>query len=220
MVNSKKDVTTIYIIRHGQSESNVYAQENPDKPASQFGEYGSALTQLGREQAAKLAKRLQDVDFAAIYSSDLTRAKETAEIIADGHSVPVVSNSTIRERFFGKHMTSIQKREIEKALETLNEEEKMAFRYFPHGESGYEVVERFKNFLKEIIAVNKNKTIAVVNHGNVMRSFLIHEGFAKYADLSSGAVANCGYFVIQTDGETFEVIKSYGINKNQTGSEE
>src|SRR5258708_4266787 len=98
-MNKKKyDGTTIVIVRHGESESNVYARENPNKPTSQFGESGSSLTQKGREQAQLLATRLADVPFSAVYSSDLKRAKETAEIIAQRHNLPVITDNTIRER--------------------------------------------------------------------------------------------------------------------------
>src|SRR5258708_26352091 len=100
MGKKKKDVTTIYVIRHGESESNVFAQDNPDKPASQFGELGSSLTQKGRNQALNVATHLKNVDIAAIYSSDLNRTRETAEIIAYAHHIPLITDPTIRDQFF------------------------------------------------------------------------------------------------------------------------
>src|SRR5579863_8723703 len=92
MIRKKRDVTTIYVVRHGESQSNVYARENPDKPASQFGTLGSSLTKKGREQASYIAKRLQNVHIDAIFSSDLARAKETAEIIASRRKVKIITN--------------------------------------------------------------------------------------------------------------------------------
>lgn len=215
MTKKKRYVTTIYVVRHGESESNIYAKEYPDKPASHFGEFGSSLTQKGRSQAQKVAKILQKESFAAIFSSDLARAKETAEIIAQEHNVTVTTNKIIRERFFGAHMSNVQKQEIEKALKELNEEEKFAFKYFPQGESGHDVVKRFKQFLQEIIPLYKNKKVLVVSHSYVMRSFLIHEKFAKFDDLRGGSIKNAGYFVIETDGEIFEIVERYGITRNR-----
>src|SRR5258708_76247 len=116
IMTKKRYVTTIYIVRHGESESNVYAREHPEKPASLFGEFGSSLTQKGHDQAQKLAHRLKNVHISAVLSSDLNRAKETAEIIALGHNLSVLPSRTIRERFFGEHMSATKKREIEKAL--------------------------------------------------------------------------------------------------------
>ncbi len=211
----KKEVTTLYVIRHGESESNVYAQENPDKPASHFGEFGSSLTQKGRDQAEKLAKRLLTVPFAAIFSSKLNRAKETAELIAKEHGLSVITTQVLRERFFGEPMSHTKKKEIEKALDLLTEEGKFAFKYFPNGESGHDVVKRFKNFLEEIIPVYKGKTIAIITHGYLMRSFLINVKFARYDELPSGSIKNGGYFVVKTDGKTFTISDRFGITRNR-----
>lgn len=215
MSKKKYDGTTIFIVRHGESESNVYARENPNKPASQFGELGSSLTQKGREQAQLLAEHLADIPFAAVYSSDLKRARETAEIIAQKHNLPVVTDSTIRERFFGEHMSSVKKREIEKALDTLGEQEKFSFRYFKNGENGHDVVRRFKRFLKSVISEHKNETIVIVSHGYVMRSFLIHEKYAKYDELLGGSIKNTGYFVAQPKRKTYIIIEKHGITKRK-----
>ena len=215
MIKKKRDVTTIYVVRHGESESNVYARENPDKPASHFGEFGSSLTQKGREQAQKLAQRLAHVQIDAIFSSKLNRAKETAEIIAQSHNLPIITNQVLRERFFGEPMSNVKKKEIEKALDKLTEEEKFAFKYFPNGENGHDVVKRFKEFLCEVIPTYQDKNILLVTHGYVMRSFLIYEKFAKYDELPSGCIKNGGYFVIESDGKTFAITDKYGITRNR-----
>ncbi len=215
MLKQNNDLTTIYVVRHGESESNVYAHENPNEPASHFGEFGSSLTQKGREQVDIIAQRLQKVQFSVFFSSHLSRAKETAEILAAKYNLPVITDQNIRERFFGEPMSNEKKREIEKALDILNEEEKFSFKYFPNGESGHDVVNRFKNFIKEIVPKYKNKTILLVSHGYVMRSFLISEGFAKYNELRGGTIKNAAYFVIKTDGKSFKIVDRHGITRNR-----
>ena len=220
MTKKQADVTTIYVVRHGESESNVYAIENPDKPASHYGELGSSLTEKGCEQAKSVAKHLKNVNFAAVYSSDLNRARETAGIIAHEHQLSVISDRTIRERYFGEHMSAIKKREIEQALDSLNEEQKFAFKYFENGESGYDVVRRFKKFLGEIVQLHKNKKIVVVSHGYIMRSFLIHEHYAKFDELLGGSIKNAGYFVAETDGKTYTVKEKHGIIRNRKFDDE
>ncbi len=219
-MSKKNDVTTIYVVRHGESESNVYAKENPDMPASHFGEFGSSLTQKGREQAEKLAYRLKKMDISAILSSDLNRAKETAEIIAHDHNLSVVTSRTLRERFFGEHMSAVKKREIEKALDTMSEEEKFAFKYFENGESGHDVVKRFKKFLEEVVQIYNNKTVVIVSHGYIMRSFLIHEKYAKYDELLGGSIKNAGYFVVQSNDKTFEITEKHGVIHNRKYDDE
>ncbi len=220
MTKKNHEVTTIYVVRHGESESNVFARENPDKPASHFGEFGSSLTLKGREQAEKLANRLKNIDISAILSSDLNRAEETAEIIAAEHKLSVITSRTLRERFFGEHMSAVKKREIEKAFDTMSEEEKFAFRYFENGESGHDVVKRFKNFLGEVVQIYNNKTIIVVSHGYIMRSFLIHEKYAKYDELLGGSIKNAGYFVVEADDKTFTITEKHGIIHNRKYDDE
>ncbi|HSX09734.1 MAG TPA: histidine phosphatase family protein [Candidatus Saccharimonadales bacterium] len=215
MHKNNEDVTTIYVVRHGESESNVYAHENPTKPASHYGEFGSSLTQIGRMQIYELAKRLQHVHFSAFYSSHLARAKESAEIIAANYNLPVKTDREIRERFFGEPMSNVKKKEIEEALKTLNEQEKFSFKYFPNGESGHDVVNRFKKFINGIIPEYKNKTILIVSHGYVMRSFLISVGFAKFDELRGGTIKNAAYFVIKTDGKTFNITDRHGITRGR-----
>jgi broad specificity phosphatase PhoE len=108
-------------------------------------------------------------------------------------------------------MSAIKKREIEKALDNLSEEEKFAFRYFENGESGHDVVRRFKQFIANVVEIYKNKTVVIVSHGYVMRSFLIHEKYAKYDELLGGSIKNAGYFVAGTDGKAYEIIEKHGI---------
>lgn len=220
MNKKKHEVTTIYVVRHGESESNVYAHENPNEAASHFGEFGSSLTQNGRDQAHQLAQNIKAVHFSAIFSSDLARAKETAEIIGNDRDMDVQTSPTIRERSFGKHMSNAEKREIEKALIDLDELEKLAFRYFPTGESGYDVVNRFKKFLEEITPIYAGKKIIVVCHGYIMRLFLIHEGFATFDELPSGSIKNTGYFIIQTDGTNSHIKEMHNITRNQESDDE
>ena len=215
MTKKNHEVTKIYIVRHGESESNVYARKHPDKPASHFGELGSSLTQKGREQAETLAQRLKDIPITAVLSSDLNRARETAEIIAKEHNLLVIPSDMIRERFFGDHMSAIKKREIEKALDSMSEEQKFAFKYFENGESGYDVVRRFKEFLTSAIGEYNNKTFVIVSHGYVMRSFLIHEKYAAYDELLGGSIKNGGYFVAETDGKTYTITEKHGITRRK-----
>lgn len=215
MSKKNDEITTIYVVRHGESASNVYAKENPDKPASHYGEYGSSLTTKGRGQARELAKRLEHIKFDAFFASHLNRARETAEIIAEKYKLPVETDRNIRERSFGEAMSNIRKKEIEKAFDTLNEQEKFAFKYFPNGESGQDVVDRFKKFLADIVIAYKSKTVLVVSHSYLMRSFLIHEQFAKFDELRGGSIKNAAYFVIKTDGKTFRITDKHGITKNR-----
>ena len=69
---------TIYFFRHGQSEGNILWGKETNEgihPTEQH------LTELGKEQAQKLAKRIAKFDLELLLSSTLTRARETTDII-------------------------------------------------------------------------------------------------------------------------------------------
>jgi broad specificity phosphatase PhoE len=81
--------TTILLARHGESDWNRSEQWQglADRP----------LTELGHEQARALADRLRDVSLDAIYSSDLQRARDTAQIVARDHGLEVTEVPALRE---------------------------------------------------------------------------------------------------------------------------
>lgn len=79
------------LIRHGQSEANTEGRLQ--------GQLDSPLTDLGRAQARALARRLVQEDWhvTTIYTSDLARAAETAELLAADLEAPVVRDQRLRE---------------------------------------------------------------------------------------------------------------------------
>ena len=82
-------MTTILLARHGQTDWNrqLRFQGHADEP----------LNETGRAQAHKLSSRLRDEPIAAVYSSDLRRASETAEIVAATMELPIVLDRRLRE---------------------------------------------------------------------------------------------------------------------------
>ena len=85
--------TRVFALRHGQTAWNAGGriQGHTDVP----------LDQIGRWQAARLAAALADEPLAAIYSSDLARAHETALALSATTGVPVQTDTALRERAFG-----------------------------------------------------------------------------------------------------------------------
>ena len=73
-------MTTIALIRHGQTNWNLEGRIQ--------GQIDIPLNEQGRAQAHTLAERLKSKDFDAMISSDLARAQETAEILADKTGIP------------------------------------------------------------------------------------------------------------------------------------
>src|SRR5204862_3415424 len=82
-------VTTLLLARHGETDWNRDRrwQGHADRP----------LTERGRAQATELAERLADIALDAVYSSDLRRARETAEAVAQAQGVDLVQLAELRE---------------------------------------------------------------------------------------------------------------------------
>ena len=82
-------MTTLLLARHGETDWNRARrwQGHADRP----------LTARGRTQAADLAARLAHIALEAVYSSDLQRARETAEPVATTHGLELVQLPELRE---------------------------------------------------------------------------------------------------------------------------
>jgi len=85
--------TRLYLIRHGQSAGNAEGR---------FGGHGpTPLSDLGQHQAEVTAKALAKEGISVIYSSDLLRAVQTAQALADLVNLPVHTSTAFRERHVG-----------------------------------------------------------------------------------------------------------------------
>src|SRR5687768_16876002 len=86
-------MTTLLLARHGETDWNRELRIQ--------GSSDIALNDLGRDQARALAEELAELALDAIYSSDLRRARETAEAVAAQHGLDVRLDPRLRERAFG-----------------------------------------------------------------------------------------------------------------------
>ena len=84
----------IIFVRHGQSEGNLVR--------SFLGHTDLPLTELGHKQAEATAEYLKDTDIDIIYASDLKRAWQTAEHIAEKKELSIIADPTLREIFAGE----------------------------------------------------------------------------------------------------------------------
>ena len=125
------------------------------------------LTDLGRAQADRIGKRLRDEIVGrdiVIYSSNLKRAKQTAEEIAKYFRIEPILRQELRERNLGKCCG--------KSVEWLREniecpERTVDDRMFSDGESRRDAWNRLSPFYKEVMA-NKEENIIIVSHGDLL----------------------------------------------------
>ena len=154
--------TTVYLIRHGQvaDRKDLTAEERADIP----------LGEIGREQARKLACRMRDVRLTGIYASDLTRAIETARIVAADRGLDVAVRSELRDievgQWRGIKTQKGKERYADFLLGRLVEEDGQPI---PLGESFIQLRARVMPCYERIVAENIDKCIAIVAHAAVIK---------------------------------------------------
>lgn len=157
---------TIYIVRHGQTEWNLLGKTQ--------GHGNSDLTPKGIEQAELLADSMTKYPIDYIYSSDLGRAYQTAEIIGNKLNIEVEKTEALREMNFGTWEGRIIKDIIEEDPELYKmwrNEPHLA--KIPQGETLSQIKERTDAFIKEINEKYDEKHIVLVTHSLCARIMLL-----------------------------------------------
>lgn len=201
-----RNYTTFYIVRHGQVDWNAKGLV--------LGQKDHPLDESGKNQAKQLAKEIKDIKFDAIFSSDLLRAKETAEIIASERKIPVQVDKALREQTFG-HFEGWKKNEFISLFDKWNEmsdEERHNYTLSDDMESNASAVNRLINFLKQTSNEYLGKTVLIVAHGALMRYLLIQLGHASYDYLSH--FENTGYIKLEIMEDKIIVKDIKGFRKN------
>jgi broad specificity phosphatase PhoE len=204
-----KNYSTIYIVRHGESEANVVDTYGLDKK----------LTEKGRKQAKTLALKFKKIHFDAFFTSPLVRAKETAEIIASEHSLEVLTKYALRERFTGE----LEGRLVDEVRKELKHIYEMR-RNLPYDKwktteiaKGYEsddqLMSRFITAIREIAVGYPQKTVLIASHVGLMRTLLVHLGTTTYKDVMDMHFENTGYIKLKTDGIDFFIEEIVGLKK-------
>jgi 2,3-bisphosphoglycerate-dependent phosphoglycerate mutase len=188
----------IYIVRHGETEWNErhIVQGQSDIP----------LNKKGIIQSEELGKKLKNISFAAVFSSDLIRAKRTAEIIILEKKLAVVTTKALRERLFGrfegKHLSELKKALGRLMIVSKKKQEKLSLNDVENDE---QIVARLIPFIKEVAVAYPGKNVLMVTHGGLLRAFLAHLGFKIPESSGVNPLKNTGYFVLESDGLEFLV---------------
>jgi broad specificity phosphatase PhoE len=147
------------------------------------------LSDEGRAQARALVDRLRGRGLVRVHTSDLSRARETAEIVADALTLPLVSDPDLRERGFG-----VFEGKTAAECATLGDiwQRYMADRRClpPGAEPDGEVVARMSRAVERATAAlpDDHSTVLVVSHGSSIRSLLGHLVDAAFPALPNGAL--------------------------------
>lgn len=153
--------TRVFMLRHGQTAWN--AQQRLQ------GQLDVPLDAVGLQQAARMAAALAGEDLAAIYSSDLQRAFDTALALACVSGLPVIQDMALRERGFGRleglTYAEVEERWPDDALRWRRREPDFG----PGGGETLRVFyERSVAAVMRLALPHPGQTIAVVAHGGVL----------------------------------------------------
>lgn len=151
----------LHLIRHGQTDWNLNHRFQ--------GQSDSPLNETGMEQAQKIARRLSKVSIDAIYSSDLTRAIQTAEQIASHHNLNLHTDSRWREQSFGE-WEGLNFAEMQSAALDLLEAWRVDPLHNPppQGETLTQLAKRVEAALNDIKARHVEQNVLLVTHGGVL----------------------------------------------------
>ncbi len=161
-MNGNLDVgTRVLAIRHGETAWNVVTRIQ--------GQLDIGLNDMGRWQAQRLADALHGEGLAAVYSSDLSRAFDTASAAAERSGLKVVIDSSLRERDFGGFQ-GLTFKEIEACFPEQSERWRKRDPEFapPGGESLSIFYDRCVGAAQRIAAAHPGQAIALVAHGGVL----------------------------------------------------
>ena len=153
--------TTILLARHGESDWNRSKrwQGFADRP----------LTDLGRQQASELAKRLEDSELDAVYSSDLQRARETAQIVAQTKGLDVQTTPDLREVDVGS-WSGLTRAEAEAGYPEQYARWLQGGEGWEDGETYDQLGERVVRAIRRIAKTHEGERVLVVAHGGTIRA--------------------------------------------------
>jgi probable phosphoglycerate mutase len=192
-------VTELLLVRHGETDWNMERrfQGHADPP----------LNQRGRDQARALAAELRAEEIAAVYTSDLARARETAEIIAAEFDAEVVPVRELREMDVGEWQ-GLTWDEIEARYPAGAVKWREAGFGWEAGESYEQLTDRVVPALRRIAADHPGQRVLVVAHGGTVRATRAFIQGLSVPDSRqrSPAIGNCEVFRVVTEDGTLRGI--------------
>ncbi len=151
-------MTEIWMVRHGQTDWNRSGRFQ--------GQTDIPLNEVGLQQAQVLAGQLAQESFEAIYSSDLSRAYQTAEAVARVVHLPIQRDTRLREICQGEWEGLDLHQVIEKYnVDIRDSQHDPASSRAPGGESVAEVAARMSQAANEIAVRHPDGKVLLVTHG-------------------------------------------------------
>lgn len=197
-------MTELLLIRHGETAWNRVRRMQ--------GHIDITLNDEGQRQARSLARVLQGDLPAAIYSSDLQRARATAQAVAELHQLPVHTDIALRERCYGAFegmMYDDISRHYPEAFALWQARDPHA--RFPAGEreaeTGQEFHQRSVDVVTRIAQQHPDQRIVIVTHGGVLDCLYRAAHDLPITSPRDFAILNAAINRLQWDGRQFRVLQ-------------
>lgn len=197
MMDAQKHPCRFVLIRHGQTYWNRVMRMQ--------GQINIPLNDVGKRQAANLARELQGYDFDVCYCSPLNRAVETAQTVIGSRDIPFIRHELLLEQSYGLCEGQWQPLVFRLPFARLYNYQHHPERYVPAvgGESMRDMLERAGRALNEALlpAARTYHTVLVGAHGSLICAMLDWIEKTPLQDYWGNLLNNCGYAVIEhTDG--------------------
>ncbi|MBU4533314.1 MAG: alpha-ribazole phosphatase [Eubacteriales bacterium] len=191
-------VCSLYLVRHGETLWNNVMRYQ--------GHCDIALNETGERQARALADRLAGEQFAAVYSSDLTRAYQTASIIAQPHGLPVNRLNSLREIHFGE-WEGLSREEIRRRYPKESELwwAQPLYTRLPGGETLAEVRDRAVGSVQSIARNHTGDQVIITAHGGTIRAIV-----ATYLGMDLNE-----YWRLRQDNAALSIVDVYDDDRGQ-----
>jgi broad specificity phosphatase PhoE len=183
-VNTPPLGSSVTLVRHGESTWNELGLIQGQNDLAQ-------LTEAGRDQARAAAKSLKSLGFDRLVTSDLARARQTAEIIGSELNLEPVPDSLLRERCFGVLEGEPQERLDSESSGIVNGVFVDPDARPEGGESFRDVVTRAGIFIESTRDFMSGERLLVVTHGGTIRALRAYVEAQPLEGLHTLAVANC-----------------------------
>ena len=189
----------IWLARHGQTQTN--------REGRFCGHAETSLTDLGREQAARLGERLRPIALQAVYTSDYSRAIETAGIAVAGRALTPHVDPDLRELHYGEWELQLDRDIRSKYPEQheLMRKEDPAW-HPPGGETMGMVRARTVAALERIAAAHAGQHVLVVSHGTAIACMLAEVLAMAPTHTLRMEVANCSLSGVTASGGRFGLV--------------
>ena len=186
-------MTQVFVARHGETDWN--------REGRWQGHGGPGLNDHGRGQAHALAQRLRSAQLEALYTSDLDRARQTAEIVAAAIGLEPVPEPGLREVDNGDWRGLTR--------EQVRDRNPQGYQRWLEGGSGWAGGETYEDMharvvatLERLAAAHPEGRILLVAHGGTVRAAVAHAvGLQSHDRRHINGAANCSLTSIEHTGE-------------------